>query len=271
MGSPQEQLLVVVDPRDDRHVAFERALITSQLRAIPPRLNIFIFPCRDRTPVSEEGSRLTCDQRWFDVNIHQPLAKLNLDHSISISWDPQWPQQLIRGAAECEADMILLPVPDGSRRLLDVSAARWDLLKYAPCPVVLVRPGASEKRKTLLAAVNLQAEAQEQRALNVRILEFAKRVASRYGAELHVVNAYLDTMHYPDRGNLVRTTGLVPQRIHVQQGYTDEVVGAVARETGADMVVMGTLNQRGTKGSIRRGNTAARVIAALSTDTLVVN
>jgi universal stress protein E len=122
-----------------------------------------------------------------------------------------------------------------------------------------------------LAAVNFQAIKSEQRELNERILLHARRISDRYAAEFHVVNAFLDSLHFPAPGDLINRSGLPWSRIHVEQGYTDEVVSEVAVSIGADIVVLGTLNQRGGEGSLRRGNTASRVIDALRVDTLIVN
>jgi len=94
--------------------------------------------------------------------------------------------------------------------------------------------------------------------------------ADMYGAELHIANAYLDSMNYPDRGRLANQTGLSSEFIHVESGYTDEAVAKVASKINADLVVMGTLGQNGLINS-RRGNTAARVIAGLTQDIMVVN
>jgi len=143
-------------------------------------------------------------------------------------------------------------------------------MKQAECPVVLIRPGANEARKVVLAAVNFQAIKPHQKDLNRRVLDRAKTIASSYGADLHIVNAYLDSLHYPDRGKLANDSGLENSKVHVQQGYTSEVVAAVAKEINADLVVMGTLNQHGKEKSLR-GNTAERVIAGLDADTVVIN
>src|SRR5690625_7897465 len=76
---------------------------------------------------------------------------------------------------------------------------------------------------------------------------------------MHVVNAYLDSMNYPDRGRIVRETGVANDRIHIKNGYSSEVVAQVADDIGADLVIMGTLGQTGMA-STRRGNTAERMI-----------
>lgn len=267
----QENLFVAIDPRDEHHYALERAIITSRLRAPRPRVNVFVS-CDDNIKAGSSPRHMIREQKWFDSVVREPLEALDIRYDVLVSWGGTWPEELIESARELGASMILTPLHDESRHYRSIlSPSKWALLKHAHCPVLLVRPGASEKRKVIVAAVNFQAREERQKALNERILGHARRVANRYTADLHVVNAYLDNMHYPDRGILARESGLSAKRIHVRQGYTDEVVSAVVGELDADMVVMGTLNQRGSAGSIRRGNTAARLIAALDTDTLVVN
>lgn len=122
----------------------------------------------------------------------------------------------------------------------------------------------------ILAAVNFQAQRDVQRELNKKIIEYAKYYADTYGAELHVINGYMDSMNYPDRGRLVNETGLPSHRVHVKNGYTSDVVSALADEIHADLVVMGTLGQNGMT-KTRRGNTAERLIAAVDSDVMVVN
>lgn len=177
----------------------------------------------------------------------------------------------MQSAKRFGAERIYLPVhARGNTSRFTFSEAKWDLLKTASCPVVLIQPGAKPERKTVLAAVNYQALKDEQQALNKSILYWARTVAAIYDAELHVVNGYIDSMHYPDRGSLARAAQLPNERIHVEQGYTSDVVSEVARQIKADLVVMGTLGQTGLT-STRRGNTAERVIAALTQDVMVVN
>src|SRR5690606_34753606 len=156
-----------------------------------------------------------------------------------------------------------------SRRFL-FTDSKWDLLKGAYCPVVLIGPGAEGARRTVLAAVNFQAKGQMQKELNAKILQAARDITAIYNADLHVVNGYLDSMNYPDRGRLANETGLAADHIHVDNGYTSEVVSSVAEKIHADMVVMNNLGKNCMTTS-RRGNTAERLINALDTDVMVIN
>lgn len=270
--TPSERLFVVLDPHDEEHPALQRAIITAQLRDPLPQLHVFISVDPEAEGIRpEERKNLLFDEHWIRQYIRQPLADKNLTHEIELSWGSPWLESILEAAGSFEPDITLLPVHDTSRRRRLLSDGKWGLLKQSTSPVLLVRPGAKTQRKIILAAVNFQATKSEQRALNERILAQGKRIAKRYGAELHVVNAYLDSLHYPAHGDLINRTGLPWSHIHVEQGYTDEVVSRVAGTIGADIVALGTLNQRGGQGSLRRGNTASRVIEAVTVDTLVVN
>lgn len=271
MENQQERLFVVVDPRDHAHPALERTLITSRLRQQPPEINVFLT-CDDKAFSEGKPANLVRNQHWLDTTIREPLNRLLLKYEVTLSWETPWPKTLILASERYASTMILLPISKSiTFQRLKQNTGKWEPLKHSHSPVLLVRHEASERRKTILAAVNFQASSHDQRALNDRILGHARRVANQYAADLHLANAYLDNLHYPDRGLLARESGLSAGRIHVHHGYTDEAVSMVAAKIGADMVVMGTLNQRGKEGSIRRGNTATRVITALTADTLVVN
>ena len=159
--------------------------------------------------------------------------------------------------------------PKISRRF-SFAESKWKLLKGATCPVLIVRDGAAEQRKVVLAAVNFQANRAHQQRLNSNIINRGRELAKSYNAEFHVVNAYVDSMLYPDRGRLVKETDLDPSNIHVLKGYTDEAIAKVAADINADVVIIGTLGQTG-QAKTRRGNTAERVISAVDVDVVVVN
>ncbi|WP_111643081.1 universal stress protein [Marinimicrobium alkaliphilum] len=269
--SIQQKIFVVVDPSAKEHVALERAVITSALHATKPYIYVFVAVDGDATDTRASNDSLFRDQRWFDEQIKQPLESAGLDYLIEVSWSTEWQKSIHQSAKRFGADLIYLPVQaKHNTRRFTFSESKWELLKGADCPVVLIRPGAKPQRKVILAAVNFQARRDVQRELNTIIIEQARHYAEVYGAELHVVNAYLDSMLYPDRGRLAKETQTPSERIHVKNGYSSDVIAQVAEEINADLVVMGTLGQTGML-KTRRGNTAERIIAALDDDVMVIN
>jgi len=269
--SSVEKLFVVVDPSDPEPVALNRALATSKLRPNSTILKVFVAVDGESIDTRAINDSLFRDQHWFEDVIRKPIQDTGYEYTIEVSWSTEWQKAILQSSRSFGADRIYLPVHQrASASRFTFSEAKWDLIKTAECPVVLIQPDAPKKRSVVLAAVNFQAIEDLQKQLNQSILSWGKEVAGLYEADVHVVNAYIDSMNYPDRGQLARQTDLPAEKIHVVQGYTDESVFTVAKEIGADLVVMGTLGQNGMTTS-RRGNTAERVIAALSQDIMVVN
>ncbi len=269
--SKPTKLFVVVDPNDETHIALERAIITSALHSTKPHVHAFVAVDGDAVDTRSSNDRLFRDLTWFEKNIKSPLANAGINYTLEVSWSGEWQKSIVESAKRLSADLIYLPVHAKTNPgRFSFTESKWELLKTASCPVVLIRPGANAQRKVILAAVNFQAQRDVQIALNKKIIEQAKHFANVYGAELHVINGYLDSMSYPDRGKLVNQTGIANDKIHVENGYTSEVVSALAEKINADLIVMGTLGQNGMT-KTRRGNTAERLIAAVDTDVMVIN
>ncbi|WP_250463501.1 universal stress protein [Microbulbifer litoralis] len=274
MQAEPKTIFVVVDPNDDNHVALERVLTTAKLRDPQPKLVIFVAVDGEAVDTRASNDHLFRDEFWFRDQIRKPVEDAGLDYELQVCWSSDWQGAIIQESKRYGAELVYLPVHAKTSRRFTFAESKWQVLKQAKCPVVLIRPGAKSNRKVVLATVNFQAQKTAQRELNRLISSQASYFAERYGAELHLVNAYLDSMLYPDRGALAKLadkTGVPTHRIHVKQGYTNEVVAEVAKEVDADLVVMGTLNQYGETGSLLRGNTAERVIGSLDVDVMVCN
>lgn len=271
--SKSQKLFVVVDPNDTTHIALERAIIVSSLMKGPkPTVHAFVAVDGNAVDTRSVNDHLFRDLTWFEQNIKSPLANAGIEYTLEVSWSSEWQKSIMESAKRLDADLIYLPVhaTTNNNSRFFFTESKWELLKSAYCPVVLIRPGAKAQRKVILAAVNFQAQRDVQVELNKKIIDTAKFYADIYGADMHVVNGYLDSMNYPPRGKIVSETGLPNDKIHVENGYTSDVVSALAEKIGADLIVMGTLGQNGMT-KTRRGNTAERLIAAVDTDVMVLN
>lgn len=269
--SKQQKLFVVVDPSSEQHIALERAIIISKLQPTKPFLYVFVAVDHDAVDMRASNDTLFRTQQWFIDTIRAPLEEAGIEYLIEVSWSNEWQKSIVNSAKRFGADLIYLPVhakQNNSR--FTFSESKWELLKASNSPVVLIRPGAHTERKIILAAINMQAQRDVQREVNRLIIQNGHFYADLYGAELHVVNGYLDSMNYPDRGRLANETKVPANRIHVRNGYSSDVVSAVAEDINADLVIMGTMGQNGMT-STRRGNTAERIIAALDIDVMVIN
>ncbi len=265
----QDTLFVVVDPTQSEHVALQRAIISSRLRDVPPKLKVFVGVDSAAVSLDADNPDIYRDSSWFD-NLKKPLFDEGLDFTLVICWSTQWHEAVLQAARRTEANLILLPDYSARDSRNRISDAKWQVLRHAECPVLICRPGATGKRERVLAAVKMQDTSSEYVSLNEKIITRGKWMAERHGADFHVVNAYADSLEYPDRGNMVRKLKIDPDKIHVRQGRAEEVVAEVANEINADIVVVGTLKRRGGMLSMR-GKTSEQVMTHLTQDVMTLN
>ncbi len=267
--SNQDTLFVVVDPTQNDHVALERAIITSRLRDVPPKLKVFVAVDSAAVSLDADNPDIYRDTEWFE-NLKKPIIEEGLDYTLVICWSTQWHEAVLQAARKTEATLILMPDYSAKQSRNRFSDAKWQVLRYADCPVLICRPGANSQRKVVLAAVKMQDSAPQYVDLNEKIIQRGKWMAERYGADFQVVNAYTDSLSYPDRGAMMRKLSIDSEKIHVRQGPPEEVVAEVAEEIHADIIVIGTLKRRGVMLAMR-GNTSEQVMSRLKQDVMTLN
>ncbi len=144
------------------------------------------------------------------------------------------------------------------------------MLREAKVPVMTIEPGAPDKREVILAAANVQTTNEEHAALNQKVLEQGKEMADFCDAQFHVVNAYQSSEDFPDRDRILRMVDVDRQNIHVDMGQPGEIIDEVARNIGADLVILGTTSRKGLRAAFRR-NLSEIVIEKLLIDVLTLN
>lgn len=183
------------------------------------------------------------------------------------------------------------------------------LLRKCPCPVWLVKPGASRKHRSIVAAVDLddahgQDELHTRHRLNMDILEMASSLALANFCELHVVHgwevvgetsmrdgfirlpeakvdAYVHQVRQRRESEMARllqelndqpgngVLGCIDYTAHLVKGSPRKIIPAVSRKVGADMIVMGTVARTGIPGFIT-GNTAEMILAQIDSSVLAI-
>lgn len=269
-------LFIVVDPSQAEPVALDRALITARLvgknmsqEAVEAlKLHIYVAVDFDNIDTSADNEQAYRDADWFFERILTPLQESGFQYSVEMSWVSDWYAGITTAAQRAQAERIMIPLahkPRPHERLFGESV--WHLLRTAPCPVLLCQPDSKSKRDKVLVAVNVQSHKPKYQRLNDELIQRGRWFADNYDAELHFVNAYSDSLHYPDRAQLAQKSGVERGQIHVRAGEPADVISAVAKEIDADVVVLGTA----TRASRWRGNTSERIITRIDSDILVIN
>jgi universal stress protein E len=144
----------------------------------------------------------------------------------------------------------------------------WALLRASICPISIVRSADIKPRKKILEAIVIQKHDNPEYAiLNEKILSHAKGIAEHYDADLHVINAYKDSMHYPDRNKIMEISGLPTDRVHVEEGEPSSVISDYATRIEADTVLIGTIPRTG-KAAFMKGHTSEKVLNKIDLDVI---
>ena len=184
------------------------------------------------------------------------------------------------------------------------------LLRKCPCPVWLIKPGAPDAYRCILAAVDVDdgyapQEMETRRALNHEIIERATAIAVADSAELHIAHAwqavsesalrhsvfvqktekevdiYVDQVRQHHNASLEALLAEVAinqgqasldylePKTHLINGWARQVIPALAKNIGADVVVMGTVARTGVPGFII-GNTAETILNHLDCSVLAI-
>lgn len=204
--------------------------------------------------------------------------------SVAVAWDYPVYEAIVRRAAEIGADLVVAEQHAGRHHAAGVlRLADWELLRLCPVPVLLVKCSRPYHAPTVLTAVDPDHAGGKTAQLDEAILAAGALVASGLRGELHVVHACLPGPDWPVTGTEgrpavldktlfergLRLGDIPPEHRHLLAGDPRDVIPAIARGVGADIVVAGALSRTGLQ-RLLIGNTAERLLDALSCDLLIV-
>lgn len=177
-------------------------------------------------------------------------------------------------------------MPDNPLKKALLTPDDWKLLRYCPCPVLLVKTQTPWTSGTVLAAVDVGNVDGEHRALHTRIVEHGFDIANLAKAELHVLSAHPSPMlAAADPTFQLRDTledGYRQQcrafqaaydiddgHLHIAEGPADVLIPHFAQQLHAAVTVIGTVARTGFSGALI-GNTAEVILDTLESDILVL-
>ena len=262
------KIFVIIDATQEQHLALDRLVITSEINEPNVHIHLFISVDAEKTDLDADNDSLYRDDTWLK-NITDKLDKSNARYSYEFCWSREWQKAVLKSAQRFQPDHIFMPAPLGRKSLF--SNEQWALLRTSVAPVSIVRSEDIKPRRKLLAAINIQKHDDPAYArLNEKILAKGQEVAGHYGADFYVINAYKDSMHFPDRQKIMKLSGLPTDRVHVEEGDPATVISRYAREIDADTVLIGTMARQGAA-ALMRGNTSEKVLSKLDRDVIALS
>jgi len=213
----------------------------------------------------------------------------------SVEWDYPPHEAILRRATVIGADLIVAECHKGARaRPWLIHLTDWELLRTSPVPVLLVKNDKPYRRPLTLAAVDPARAHAKPRALDANIVAAAREFSTALRGALHMAHANYPTIvglpRKPSREDRKWSTLSYDQlkeqereafeafrvemqvmrtRAHLVTGNPATVIPRLARDLGAQVVVMGALSRSGLM-RVLIGNSAERVLGSLPCDALVV-
>ena len=225
----------------------------------------------------------------------QRARKLGVKATSHVAWDFPAHEAIVRRAEHTRADLIIADCHQGKRlKPWLMHLTDWELLRLSTRPVLLLKNDRRWVEPLLLAAVDPSHAHAKPTRLDSAIVECAKALSRTLEGSFELVHANFPAAFgllmadpamdsatvaaaYDHQKALSKKTfekfaanARIPKaRCHLVDTDPVFAVPHVARELGADLVVMGAVSRSGLK-RVFIGNTAERVLESLPCDVLVI-
>jgi len=247
-------------------------------------------------PTLLEINKLTAEQRRAALERRaRPLRRRGLEVSCTVVTHDSLSDSVAARLKQAPADLVAIEAHrHGTLARLFLLQSDYELIRYCPVPLLIVKKPASAD-KPVLAAIDPWHKNRKPRNLDARIIAAAHWVSRTAGAPLHSVHVYSPLLGLVDsspfapvvlpvslpeekahaariRGRfrtLNERYGISAKRSHLEVGDPAFLLPQVARSLKAQLVVMGAVS----RSALRRfvvGSTAERVLDELGCDVLIV-
>ncbi|MCU0759110.1 MAG: universal stress protein [Steroidobacteraceae bacterium] len=222
------------------------------------------------------------------------LRRHRIEVSVAAEWDHPPSEAIVRRAIKRKVDLVVAERHAGKHVAgWMLSYTDWELLRLAPCPVLIVKTPRPYHRPTVMAAVDPLHQHAKPVRLDAEILKTAGSLKTAMKGTLQVVHVYpppvvvtagwvagpvlmpgADGREAEARARAALASELErlplpPHKVTVLEGVPREALPATARATRASIVVMGAVSRSGLK-RLLIGNTAEAVLDALPCDVLII-
>jgi universal stress protein E len=223
----------------------------------------------------------------------QSLREWGTDVTTRVVWDAPAYQAVLDVAREWRADLLVVGVHESRLRLgTRLTDTDWQLMRLAPCPLLLVKDPAFDGYPTILAAIDPAHPEAAVSGVDRAVLDVSSTIARACRSELRAVHALppaapvppptvemapgvyvdqdaIDALERRAVSELAAEYDLPPQRVDIAQGPPASVIAEAAADRRAALVVIGAL-RRGQVQQAMIGSTAEGVAMDVPCDVLLV-
>ena len=264
------EIFVVFDPTRKEQLALDRAVNAARDLKAAIRLFACIYADVPRASRAQEIKQRVAAQKQ---QLQEQVADIEAESItvfVEVEWEENWYDAVIRAVLRHGSDVLFKTTHKHSatQRYLG-KTSDWALIRECPCPVLLVKESANWEHRKALAAIDIQADDELHQRLNHSIVQFTKDLLLPFDTEVHFINAYEDSMSFPDRSKLMQYCDTDTKYIHIDMGSPGDAILERAKSLDATVVVIGSTGRSGISGLVR-GNTAEKILDELHCDLLLI-
>lgn len=298
------KVLAVVDPTADDQPATRRAAWLAsksgaELELLVCYYNEYLSGDRlfDSPSLENARSEVIANQEKLLELLAEPIRETGVVVTTTASWDHPLYEGVVRRAVASNADIVFKDTHHHSavaRALL--TNTDWNLIRTCPTPLWLVKSSDLADEPVFVAAIDPMNQHDKPAALDDEILNISKLIGETVGGNVHAfhsydpriavatatANAYIPVslpfdeieqqMHEDHQKRFNEITlfhGIADDHAHLVAGLTHEELPFIAKNLGADVVVMGAVARNRWK-RLFIGATAERTLEHLPCDLLIV-
>lgn len=285
-----DKILVVIEPDAEQQPALDRAVelahsAGAELELVLADFNAYLEDGFYFDPVQAKQLRYEHgEQRLKELEaLAEPLRADGIRVTATTAWGNPPHGEIVRRVQESKPSLVLKSTRHHHKiaRLL-LSNEDWELVRYCPVPLMLVKAGSWSANPKLIAAVDPNHVHDKPAALDDKIIQTAKGLAAVTGGSVELFHsAWLPPLSgvFPIQADaeqeenkleaLAKANGLGVEACHWSNEEISESLPAQVADSQASLVIMGAVS-RSRLDRILIGNTAEKLLDSLECDVLVV-
>ena len=264
--------LVVMDAQQPDALLLDRAKLIAS--ATESHLHLLTCAKRDRASATLQDSEQSLRQQGFSVSSQQ-------------AWSHSLHQAIIAVQQERECGLVIKRhLPDNPLLKTFMPSEDWKLLRFCPCPVLIVKSPEPWAGGAILAAIDAGNNDVNHRVLHAGIVSHGYDIAKMTGGTLHLMSAYpcpelmaanptfqvrasIQALYRKNCSALQAEYEVSEARLHLVEGPAESLIPALAERLKVALTVIGSVARSGLSGTLI-GNTAENILDSLSSDVLVL-
>lgn len=284
------KVMVVVEPEEQAQPALDKAkhlakLADCELELVLAEFNSYLEDGYYFDPVQAQQLRYEHgDRRMKELeSLAAPLRDQGLEVSCTTAWGNPPHLEIVSRVKESKPDLLIKSSRHHSKvsRLL-LSNEDWELVRYCPVPLLLVKSQEWASEPVFLAAVDPDHVHDKPAALDKKLIASAQTMAGLAQGSVHLFHSnWVPPLSgvYPlvadeqaeDKKlkSLAEANDVQPENCHWSSEDIGHSLAACVEELGVSAVIMGAVS-RSRLDRLLVGSTAEKVLDSLECDVLVV-